>query len=87
MKIFLFNTKEAEHQGSCYEKGIASTPLPTRAWEAKKILLSDEVLNGLKTIPAPFSVSKTTSKRQHLCVRKSNNTGGRMKLTIIIYCE
>jgi hypothetical protein len=42
-KTFLFYEKEAEHQAPCYGKEMGPPLLPTRAWEAKKILLSYEV--------------------------------------------
>jgi hypothetical protein len=66
---------------------MASTLLPIRAWEAKKILSSDEVYERAGDQLPTFSVSNTPSDRSHLCDRESNNTGGRMRLTMMIYWE
>jgi hypothetical protein len=52
----LLNKKETEQNGPCYEKGMASTPLPVRPWEAKKILFSARSKKGWSP-PLPPSQS------------------------------
>jgi hypothetical protein len=61
MKTLLFYKKEAEHQAPCYGKEMASSLLPTRAWEAKRILLSDKVYK--RPGNPPLSVSKLSTDR------------------------
>ncbi len=58
MKAPIFNKNDAEHQDPCHGTEMASTLLPIRAWEAKKIVLSDEVYIRAGDHPPPFSVIK-----------------------------
>jgi hypothetical protein len=44
--------------------------LPTRAWKINKILFSDKVYKRAGDHP-PFSVNKTPSDKQHLCVGRA----------------
>jgi hypothetical protein len=86
MKKLLFNEKETKHQGPCYGKEMAWILLPIRAWEAKKILLSDKVYIRARDFPPFLSQQNTIRQTTPLCWQEQN-TGGTMKLTISISCE